>query len=64
MTKDFYQVVLIMIMFALFLFGSAARADAEVISTVIDSRGTNLLAEATPRNGGYALSLNGGDRAI
>ncbi|BCR06297.1 hypothetical protein DESUT3_33660 [Desulfuromonas versatilis] len=33
--------------------------DAQVIFTVIDPQGTNLLAEATPRNGGYALRLNG-----
>ncbi len=33
--------------------------DAQVIFTVIDPQGANLLAEATPRNGGYALRLNG-----
>ncbi len=33
--------------------------DAQVIFTVIDMQGTNLLAEATPINGGYALGLNG-----
>ncbi len=32
MTKDFYQVVLIMILFALVLFGSTARAGAQSLS--------------------------------